>query len=63
VLQDDKAETDVRREAAVALGAIGDASAIPALRAVLTARDPYLSQSAHEAIGKISRSQQTTPSI
>lgn len=58
VLQDEKAEDDLRREAAVALGAIGDASAIPALRTVLTARDPYLSQSAHEAIRKISRSQE-----
>jgi HEAT repeat protein len=60
VLQDEKAEDDLRREAAVALGAIGDASAIPALRTVLTARDPYLSQSAYEAIRKISRSQQIT---
>jgi HEAT repeat protein len=60
VLEDVKAEDDLRREAAVALGSIGDASAIPALRGVLTARDPYLSQSAQEAIKKISRSQQTT---
>lgn len=59
VLQDEKAEADVRREAAVALGAIGDESAIPALRSVVTARDPYLSQAAHEAIRKISRSQTT----
>ena len=55
VLQDEKAEDDVRREAAFALGAIGDASAVPALRSVLMARDPYLSQAAHEAIKKISR--------
>lgn len=57
VLQDEKAEDDVRREAAFALGAIGDSSAIPALRDALSARDPYLSQAAHEAIRKISRSQ------
>jgi HEAT repeat protein len=60
VLEDVKAEDDLRREAAVALGSIGDASAIPALRGVLTTRDPYLSQSAQEAIKKILRSQQTT---
>ncbi|HEV8131333.1 MAG TPA: HEAT repeat domain-containing protein [Acidobacteriota bacterium] len=57
VLQDKKAEDDVRREAASALGAIGDPAAIPALREVLTARDPYLAQTAHEAIRKISRLQ------
>jgi len=57
VLQDERAEDDVRREAAFALGAIGDSSAIPALREALSARDPHLSQTAHEAIRKISRSQ------
>jgi HEAT repeat protein len=57
LLQDEKAEDDVRREAAFALGAIGDASAVPALRSVLMTRDPYLSQAAHEAIRKISRTQ------
>ena len=57
VLQDEKAEDDVRREAAFALGAIGDPSAIPVLRSALTARDPYLSQAAQEAIRKISRLQ------
>lgn len=57
LLQDEKAEDDVRREAAIALGVIGDSSAIPVLRGVLTARDPYLSQAAHEAILKISRLQ------
>jgi HEAT repeat protein len=56
VLQDDKAESDVRREAAFALGAIGDVTAIPALRSVLTESDPYLSQTAHEAIKRISPS-------
>jgi HEAT repeat protein len=57
VLQDEKAGDDLRREAAFALGAIGDSSAIPALRGALTARDPYLSQAAQEAIRKISRLQ------
>lgn len=55
VLQDEKAESDVRREAAFALGAIGDASALPALRDTTTAVDPYLSAAAHDAIRKISR--------
>jgi HEAT repeat protein len=59
VLQDEKAEDDVRREAAIALGAIGDTSAIPVLRGALTARDPYLSQAAQEAIRRILGSQIT----
>jgi HEAT repeat protein len=53
VLQDEKAEDDVKREAASALGMIGDPSALPALRSVLTARDPYLSEAAHEALRRI----------
>ncbi|MGH9874553.1 MAG: HEAT repeat domain-containing protein [Pyrinomonadaceae bacterium] len=56
VLQDDKAEYDLRREAASAIGEIGDASAIPALRTAETASDPYLAEAAHQAIKKISRS-------
>ena len=59
ILEDEKAEDDVRREAAIALGAIGDAAAIPVLRGVLTARDPYLSQTAQESIRRISRSHLT----
>ncbi|HEX9425793.1 MAG TPA: HEAT repeat domain-containing protein [Pyrinomonadaceae bacterium] len=57
VLQDEKAEDDVRREAAFALGEVGDTLAMPALRDALTARDPYLSQAAQEAIRRISRLQ------
>jgi HEAT repeat protein len=57
MLQNEKAEDDVRREAAFALGELGDTSAIPALHDVLTARDPYLSQAAHEAIRRISKLQ------
>ncbi|MGI9069104.1 MAG: HEAT repeat domain-containing protein [Pyrinomonadaceae bacterium] len=52
-LQDEQGEADVRRESAVALGAVGDSSALPALREALTALDPYLSQAAEEAIRKI----------
>ena len=57
VLQDEKAESDLRREAASALGTIGDPSAIPVLRSAMTDGDPYLAQTAHEAIKKISRFQ------
>lgn len=56
VLQDEKAEDDVRRESASALGLIGDPSALPALREALTARDPYLSEAADKAIRTILRS-------
>lgn len=55
-LQDEKADDDVRRESAGALGLIGDPSSIPALRTALTARDPYLSKAAHEAIQEILKS-------
>lgn len=54
-LQDEKTPDDVRREAAYALGLIGDTAAIPALRSVLSARDPYLAETAHHAIRKIER--------
>ena len=46
---------DVRREAARALGLIGDPSAGNALRAALTARDPYLANIAFEALRKLDR--------
>jgi HEAT repeat protein len=59
VLQDEKAEDDVKREAAIALGAIGDAGALSVLRGVLTTRDPHLSKAAQEAIRKITQSQIT----
>ena len=41
---------DVRREAATALGLIGDSSAGPALQSALASGDPYLSESAREAL-------------
>lgn len=59
VLQDDKGEADLRREAATALGSIGDSSAIPALRDLTTAGDPYLAEAAHQALKRISRAQPT----
>jgi HEAT repeat protein len=57
LLQDEKTEADIRRESAVALGMIGDHSALPALREALTARDPYLSLAAKQAIRRILRSE------
>lgn len=41
---------DLRREAATALGLIGDSSAGPALQAALASRDPYLSEAARESL-------------
>jgi HEAT repeat protein len=55
-LNNEKLPSDVRREAARSLGLIGDPAAEPALRAALTAADPYLSKLAHEALRKLSRS-------
>ena len=60
-LEDEKTTDDVRREAARALGLIGDPAAEPALRKVLMARDAYLSFAAHEALRRISR-RQASPS-
>jgi HEAT repeat protein len=52
---DERAPDDVRREAANSLGLIGDPAAVPALTQVLTARDPYLSKIAFEALRKIAQ--------
>jgi HEAT repeat protein len=52
-LANERAGDDVRREAARALGLIGDPAAIPALRAALATRDPYLSEIASEALGRL----------
>ena len=60
-LQDERIEDDVRREAAWALGRIGDASAVPALQQALTARDPYLAETAQEALRKISKFRSNGP--
>jgi HEAT repeat protein len=57
VLEDEKNVDDVRREAARALGLIGDSTAEPALRKVLNGRDPYLSLAANEALSRIARAQ------
>lgn len=53
VLNNEKLDSDVRREAARSLGMIGDPSAAAALRSASTASDPYLSQLAYEALRKL----------
>ena len=44
---------DVRRAAAQALGLIGDTSAMPALKAAIASNDPYLAQTAKEALRRM----------
>ncbi len=56
-LQNPKEFDDVKREAAFALGAIGDASGIPVLRANLNTNDFYLLKICHEALRKIALAQ------
>jgi HEAT repeat protein len=53
VLRNARESGDVRREAAFALGAIGDASSIAVLRTEITSSDPYLAEIAKEALLKI----------
>jgi HEAT repeat protein len=60
-LANERAGDDVRREAARSLGLIGDASAAPTLRAALTARDPYLSEIASEALRRVDPNNATRP--
>ena len=54
-LQNPREFSDVKREAAFALGAIGDESAVPVLRANLNNQDYYLAEACKEAIQKIGR--------
>lgn len=49
-LANDTNDNDLRREAATALGLIGDPSAGPALQAAFASSDPYLSEAAKEAL-------------
>jgi HEAT repeat protein len=53
VLTNDANDNDVRREAATALGLIGDTSAAPALQATVASTDPYLSEAARTALGRL----------
>ena len=52
-LQNETFATDVRREAALALGIIGDSAAVPALRAAFSSDDPYLSEAARDALRRL----------
>ncbi len=52
-LANDSNDIDVRREAATALGLIGDTSAGPALQAAFTSSDPYLSEAARAALRRL----------
>lgn len=56
-----RAPGDVRREAARALGLIGDPAAVPALRSVLTHGDPYLSRIAFEALRRLDPANAASP--
>jgi HEAT repeat protein len=53
LLSNEKAPIDARREAAIALGMIGDASAANALRGQLSSPDPYLARAAYESLRKL----------
>lgn len=53
VLQNARESDDARREAAFALGAIGDAAALPALQSNLNSKDYYLAEICREAVKKI----------
>jgi len=52
-LQNDANDVDVRREAATALGLIGDPSAGPALQAAFASSDPYLAEAARAALRRL----------
>jgi HEAT repeat protein len=52
-LTNDANENDVRREAATALGLIGDTSAGPALQAAFASSDPYLAEAARTALRRL----------
>ena len=54
-LRNEKLSSDVRREAAAALGMIGDPTAVDALNQAVNSPDPYLSRIAFESLKKISR--------
>ena len=53
-LQNPRESRDAKREAAFALGAIGDKSAVPVLQANLNSEDYYLAEISREALRKIS---------
>lgn len=52
-LSNEKLVEDVRREAARALGVIGDPASVQALRIAASSSDPYLAQTAYQSLKKI----------
>jgi len=52
-LRNETNDNDVRREAATALGLIGDTSAGPSLQAAFTSSDPYLAEAARAALRQL----------
>ena len=52
-LANDSNDSDLRHEAATALGLIGDPSAGPALQAAFASGDPYLSEAARESLRRL----------
>ncbi len=52
-LSNESVAAGIRREAAAALGQIGDSSAGPALRAALASDDPYVAEAARAALRKL----------
>lgn len=59
VLRNGSESDDTRREAAYALGWIGDARAVPALQSYSSSSDPYLAEIVREALLKIERRSKT----
>ena len=57
VLQNKNESDDTRREAAYALGAIGDRTATSVLQAHRNSSDPYLAEICREALLKIEKSE------
>lgn len=55
VLRNDSESPDTRREAAFALGAIGDESAVTVLTAGTNSEDPYLAEISREALLKLNK--------
>jgi HEAT repeat protein len=53
ILRDTGDSIDVRREAAYALGAIGDRSSAPILGSLQDSADPFLSKNSKEALAKL----------
>lgn len=53
VLENETYPMHVRREAAIALGTIGDQAALPAVRAALNSADPYLAEAAKASLRQL----------